>query len=58
MILLSTKTNSKIVRTDERTDGRVLCKIVFLSLLSVFGTQKNRLIVKTLLGTKNVYLKI
>ena len=29
MLLLSTKTNNKIVRTDERTDGRVLCKIVF-----------------------------
>ena len=29
MLLLSTKTNTKIVRTDERTDGRVVCKIVF-----------------------------
>ena len=29
MLLLSTKTNDKIVRTDEQTDGRVVCKIVF-----------------------------
>ena len=29
MLLLSTKTNNKIVRTDERTDGRVVCKIYF-----------------------------
>ena len=29
MLLLSTKTNNKIVRTDERTDGQVVCKIVF-----------------------------
>ena len=29
MLLLSTKTNNKIVRTDEQTDGRVVCKIVF-----------------------------
>ena len=28
MLLQSTKTNNKIVRTDERTDGRVVCKIV------------------------------
>ena len=29
MLLLSTKKNNKIVRTDERTYGRVVCKIVF-----------------------------
>ena len=29
MLLLSTKTNNKIVQTDERSDGRVVCKIVF-----------------------------
>ena len=29
MLLLSTKTNNEIVRTDKRTDGRVVCKIVF-----------------------------
>ena len=29
MLLLSTKTNDKIVRTDEQTDGQVVCKIVF-----------------------------
>ena len=58
MLLLSTKTNNKIVRTDERTDGRVVCKIVFSITFNVsFGAQKNRLIVKTLLSTKNVYLK-
>ena len=35
MLLLSTKTNNKIVRTDERTDGRVVCKIVFSITLNV-----------------------
>ena len=36
MLLLSTKTNTddKIVLTDERTDGRAVCKIYFLSLLT------------------------
>ena len=29
MLLLSTRTNNKIVLTDERTDGRAACKIVF-----------------------------
>ena len=29
MLLLSTKTNNKIVLTDERTDGWAVCKIVF-----------------------------
>ena len=29
MLLLSTKIHNKIVRTDEQTDGRVVCKIVF-----------------------------
>ena len=29
MLLLSTKTNNKIVQTDERTDVQVVCKIVF-----------------------------
>ena len=29
MLLLSPKTFNKIVRTDERTYGRVVCKIVF-----------------------------
>ena len=57
MLLLNTKTNTcnKTVRTDERTEGRMVCKIVFSI---TFGAQKNRLIVKTLLSTKNVYLKI
>ena len=29
MLLLSTKTNNKILRTDEGTGGQVVCKIVF-----------------------------
>ena len=29
MLLLSMKKNNKIVRTDKRTDGQVVCKIVF-----------------------------
>ena len=29
MLLLSMKTNNKIVQTDDRTDGQVVCKIVF-----------------------------
>ena len=29
MLLLSLKTNNKIILTDERTDGRAVCKIVF-----------------------------
>ena len=59
MLLLSTKTNNKIVRTDERTDGWVVWKIQFSITFNVsFGAQKNRLIVKTLLSSKNVYLKI
>ena len=29
MLLLSTKTNNKIVLTYERTDGQSVCKIVF-----------------------------
>ena len=29
MLLLSTKTNNKIVRTGKGTDGRVVCKTVF-----------------------------
>ena len=29
MLLLSTEINYKIVLTDERTDGRAVCKIVF-----------------------------
>ena len=35
MLLLSTKTNNKIVRTDERTDGQVVCKIVYSITLNV-----------------------
>ena len=55
MLLLSTKTNNKIARTDEWTDRQVVCKIVFSITFNVsFGAQKNRLIVKTLLSTKNV----
>ena len=51
MLLLSTKTNNYIVRTD----GRVVCKIVFSITFNVsFSAQKNRLFVKTLLSTKNV----
>ena len=29
MLLLSTKTNNKIVRTEKRTDGQMVCKSVF-----------------------------
>ena len=29
MLLLSMKTHNKIVLTDQRSDGRVVCKIVF-----------------------------
>ena len=35
MLLLSTKTNNKIIRTDKRTDGRVVCKIIFSITLNV-----------------------
>ena len=35
MLLLSTKTNNKIVRTDERTDGQAVCKIVFSITLNI-----------------------
>ena len=35
MLLLSTKTNNKIVRTDERTDGRMVCKIIFSITVNV-----------------------
>ena len=35
MLLLSTKTNNKILRTDERRDGRVVCKIVFTITFNV-----------------------
>ena len=35
MLLLSMKTNNEIVRTDERTDGQVVCKIVFSITLNV-----------------------
>ena len=58
MLLPSTKTNNKIVRTDEQTDGRVVCKIVFSITFKVFGAQKNRLVVKALLIIKNGYLQI
>ena len=35
MSLLSSKKENKIVRTDERTDGQVMCKTVFsISLLT------------------------
>ena len=40
MLLLSTKTNNKIVRTDERTDGRVLCKIVLSFTFKCFWCSK------------------
>ena len=35
MLLLSKKKNNKIVRTDERTYGRMVCKIVFSITFSV-----------------------
>ena len=35
MLLLSTKTNNKIVQTDERTDRRMVCKIVFSITVNV-----------------------
>ena len=58
MLHLSTKTNNKLYGlTNGQMDGCCV-KLCFLSLLSVFVAQKNRLTVKTLLGTKNVYLKI
>ena len=38
MLLLSTKTNDKIVLTGELTDGRAVCKIVFsITYKLVFG---------------------
>ena len=39
MLLLSTRTNNKIVLTDERTDGRCV-KLYFLSLLTKFLAPK------------------
>ena len=43
MLLLSTKTNNKIVRTDERTDGQVVCKIVFSITFNIsFWCSKER----------------
>ena len=46
MLLLSTKTNNKIVQTGERTDGRAVCKIVFSITFNVsFWCSKERLIV-------------
>ena len=42
MLLLSTRTNNKIVLTDEGTDGRVVCKIVFSITFNVsFWRLKN-----------------
>ena len=42
MLLLNTKTNNKIVLTDEQTDGRAVCKIVFSITLNVsFWRLKN-----------------
>ena len=42
MLILSTKTNNKIVQTDERTDGRAVCKIVFSITFNVsFWRLKN-----------------
>ena len=35
MLLLNTKTNNKFVWTGERTDGRVMCKIVFTITFNV-----------------------
>ena len=35
MLLLSTKTNNKIVRSDQRTDRRVVCTIIFSNTLNV-----------------------
>ena len=35
MLLLSTKKNNKIVRTEERTYGRVVYKIVFSNMFNV-----------------------
>ena len=40
MLLLSMKTDNKIVRTDERTDGRVLCKNVFSITFNCFWCSK------------------
>ena len=42
MLLLSTKTNDKILLTDKRTDGRAVCKIVFSITFNVsFWRLKN-----------------
>ena len=54
MLLLSTKTNNKIVRTD----GRVLCKIVFSITFKCFWCSKEPSHREVSFGTKNVYLKI
>ena len=42
MLLLSTKTNDKILLTDKWTDGRAVCKIVFSITFNVsFWRLKN-----------------
>ena len=42
MLLLSTRTNNKIVLTDEWTDGRAVCKIEFSITFNVsFWRLKN-----------------
>ena len=67
MLLLSTKTNNKIVQTDERTDRRVaqvqIRKFYELKIVIIFlpinlnmclGAQKNHLIEMVLLSTHNI----
>ena len=58
MLLLSTKTNIKIVRTDERTDGQVVCRIVFSITFDVsFWCSKEPSHREESFEHQNVYLK-
>ena len=59
MLLLSTKTNNKIVQTDERSDGRVVCKIVFSITFNVsFWCSKEPSHREDSFERQNVYLKL
>ena len=57
-LLLSTKTHNKIIRTDERTHGRVVCKIVFSITFNVsFWCSKEPSHCEDSFEHQNVYLK-
>ena len=59
MLLLSTKTNNKIIWTDERTDRQVVCKIVFSITVNVsFWCSKEPSHHEDSFEDQNVYLKI